>query len=458
MRTTYPQPRYNRPARRLFHGVIAALAVGVLVLVAEAPQASATSSYWTFPPSFSSTYTLSSGFAAYGVVMNAYGTIMYALTNYSGSSYRVEEYVLTTPWNLATANYLKSKNISVTNTPKLTFLTEDGTKMFISEGGNWVIHKYTMSTPWDVNTLSATQDGSPCGNQYLYGSSFALGGTHEVTYCGDGTTKSRDLTTAWDLKSGANSKSIDFGAGNRPEEMSWSPTGTELLGDVPNHSSTIDEFVQYSCTTAYDISTCSINASDVYDYSTTYGQGDQYNGFWPSLDANYIVQVTHAHQTIVNAFAIGTGTTWTYTGTFPASGSYSFPSIPPASQSWIGTIIYPIGKFFSDVMQYLFIPSSTELNYWTQLQTLAAARAPFSYVSQIQTIFSTAPASSSAFPTLSFNLKPTFGIHASISLMSTSMLNTYFNGSVKALFQYMIIFACWLLFGFHVWRTVLTII
>jgi hypothetical protein len=142
---------------------------------------------------------------------------------------------------------------------------------------------------------------------------------------------------------------------------------------------------------------------------------------------------------------------------FPASTTYDFENIPPASSSWVGEILYMAGEYLKDIVEYLFVPADTELAYWTELKDLAQTRAPFSYVVQVQDIFENAASSSAAFPTLSFDMNP-FGLHASVSLISPAGLNTYFTGTVKTLFQYIVIFSLWLLFGFHIYHTVLNLI
>jgi hypothetical protein len=451
MSRLYPQPS-PQAARRLFHGVVAGLVVGVIMLIGAANTLA-----WQFPPTYTSkNYAPSSGYTPYGVVMNGYGTLMFTLTNYSGSSYRVEKYFLSTPWDITTAVYITAKNLTVTNTPKLAFLTEDGTKMYILEGANWDMKEFTMSTAWDISTLTNTETDVPCGNYYPLAASFALGGTHYAVYCGDGTNRSYDLTTAWDLHSGAATASVDFGAGHRLINFAWSDDGVNVFADVINWASgngTDDYFLQLYCSTPYNITTCAPISGDAVSYTATEGGGSNYDGLWASLDADYVMHYSagdagkHIWQ-----WSIASGTTWSYTGIYPPSGSYEFERTASTS-TWWGNIIYDVGRMFSDIFKYLFIPDSTELDYWTQLKTLAQARAPISYVSQFNTIITTAAASSSAFPSFGIDLEP-YGIHASPSLFSLTAVRTYLPTNLLSTFQTLILTALWLTLAFHMFHEV----
>jgi hypothetical protein len=142
---------------------------------------------------------------------------------------------------------------------------------------------------------------------------------------------------------------------------------------------------------------------------------------------------------------------------FPASSTYDFENVPPASSSWIGEILYPIGRFFSDIMQYLFVPSTAVTGQWDDVKTSLNLRAPFSYFNEISDMFSDAAASSSAFPAFSVDLTP-YGIHASPTLFSLQAVQTYMPAGLLTVFQLLMITSLWLALAFHMFHTIKSLI
>lgn len=86
------------------------------------------------------------------------GTKLYIVNN-DGVTEEVEQYSMTTPWDLSTLTYdNKTFTYTTTTDPGGLHISADGTKMYISEdlSGNQIF-QYTLSTPFDVST--ATYDG-----------------------------------------------------------------------------------------------------------------------------------------------------------------------------------------------------------------------------------------------------------------------------------------------------------
>lgn len=67
----------------------------------------------------------------------------------------VEEYTLSTPWDLTTGSNTHTLNVTAQSSNLLTSLTfsRDGTKMYHSTNSN-NIYQYTLSTAWDLSTAS----------------------------------------------------------------------------------------------------------------------------------------------------------------------------------------------------------------------------------------------------------------------------------------------------------------
>ena len=100
----------------------------------------------------------------YGIEFKPDGTKMY-VTGSTGDD--VNEYDLSTPWDVSTASFVQSKGTGDSNQYGLTF-TSDGAKMYTSGATLDRIREWDLSTPWDVSTAVFYQDsgelmGNPSG-------------------------------------------------------------------------------------------------------------------------------------------------------------------------------------------------------------------------------------------------------------------------------------------------------
>ena len=87
---------------------------------------------------------------------NSNGTKMYIL-GYSGDD--VNEYNLPTAWSVNNATYVNGFSVSTQDTnPYGLFFKGDGTKMYVCGGKNDKVYEYNLSTAWDVTTASYYQD------------------------------------------------------------------------------------------------------------------------------------------------------------------------------------------------------------------------------------------------------------------------------------------------------------
>tara|TARA_R110000823_G_scaffold309452_1_gene433656 strand:+ start:797 stop:1777 length:981 start_codon:yes stop_codon:yes gene_type:complete len=106
-----------------------------------------------------------------GLFFKPDGTKMY-VTGTSGDD--VNEYNLSTAWNVTTASYLQTFSVAAQEAwPNAVFFKPDGTKMYIVGLGSPVgdnVYEYNLSTAWNVTTASYSQafsvyadDTSPTG-------------------------------------------------------------------------------------------------------------------------------------------------------------------------------------------------------------------------------------------------------------------------------------------------------
>jgi len=172
------------------------------------------------------------------------------------------------------ATWLPDASVTVTSDPLDVFFKPDGTKLFIIKGGS--LFQYTLTTPWLLSSaniaggtfLSTTLVDTGCTGLFFKpdGLRMFICGTTAVANATVGSAAGEDrvyqysLSTAWDVTTATLlSGSRRFAAADaslpaaetNPAAIHFNSTGTQLfvLG------STLDAVLQYSLSTAYDVST-----------------------------------------------------------------------------------------------------------------------------------------------------------------------------------------------------------
>ena len=193
-----------------------------------------------------------------GMAFSADGTKMYIIGD-NGDD--VNQYALSTAWDIGTASYEKVFSVSSQETvPQSVRFSTDGTRMFIA-GDSWnSIFQYNLSTGFDVGTASysnnslsvASQDSSPHGLAFNNDGTkmYVVGGSNDTIY-------QYTLTTGWDLST-ASYASLSFsvaGACNLPKGIAFNADGTKLY----LASQFEDKIIVYSLSTAFNITTLSLD-------------------------------------------------------------------------------------------------------------------------------------------------------------------------------------------------------
>ena len=139
----------------------------------------------------------------------------------------VNEYALSTAWDISTASHTTFKNIAAQdNNMTGLYLKPDGTKMYTVGIQYDRVHEYNLSTAWDVSTASysqffsvASEDATP---QAIF---FRDDGTRMFVLGGTGDDINQyDLSTAWDISTA--SYSMDTASlGSAPTGMYFKPDG-----------------------------------------------------------------------------------------------------------------------------------------------------------------------------------------------------------------------------------------
>ena len=139
------------------------------------------------------------------------GKVMYVVDN---ATLSIRQYNLTTAWDTSTLQY--DDDFDVSNEDQLRSLAfkPDGTRMYVTGNETEVIQQFTLSTPWDVTTATkdATQSSALTSKEDNPRSiQFHSSGT--IFYIGGGGTDSihkYTLTTPWDVSTLEFSQSYSF--------------------------------------------------------------------------------------------------------------------------------------------------------------------------------------------------------------------------------------------------------
>lgn len=189
-----------------------------------------------------------------GVFFKPDGLKMYVLGT-TGDD--VNEYTLSTAWDVSTATYT---NVSATLTqdtlPNDLSFSPDGTTLFILGLTNDTVYQYSLSTAWDVTTISyasksfsvTTQENAPTGMWMKPDGTtmYIIGTTNDTVY-------QYTLGTAWDVST-ASYASISYGFTAQeptPVAIALSNDGTKMYIIGSNG----DDIWEYTLGTAWDIST-----------------------------------------------------------------------------------------------------------------------------------------------------------------------------------------------------------
>ncbi len=283
-----------------------------------------------------------------GIVFKTDGTKFYITGNTNKTVY---QYSCSTAWDVSTASY-DTKSFSVTTQDTNAnglFFKSDGTKFYIIGGTNDTVYQYSCSTAWDVSTASYdsksfsvnAQDPDPIGLFFKDNGSrlYVIGNTTD-TVC------QYDLPLAWDVvNAGFGAKLFPVNLQETsPTDLTFSSDGTKfyLIGV------TGDTVYQYTCSTAWDITTASFNytSSGAYGRARIGTQETAPQGLFFKSDGTVFYIVGSAADTV---YQYTCSTAWDV-----STASYASKSFSVAVQD--GT---PTGLFFKPDGTKFYIVGST---------------------------------------------------------------------------------------------------
>ena len=155
------------------------------------------------------TYTITHEIYPSGLFFKPDGTRMYVTGSNDDNCI---EYDLSTAWDVTTVSYSREQGTGISGYPRDVFFKTDGTKMYITEDvfgqNDNTIREYNLSTAWNVTTASFSQElqtENPAFNtnvktSQIYGIYFKSDGT-KAFYTGESQDRIAgiELSTAWDI-------------------------------------------------------------------------------------------------------------------------------------------------------------------------------------------------------------------------------------------------------------------
>jgi DNA-binding beta-propeller fold protein YncE len=182
------------------------------------------------------------------------GTKMYVI-GFAGVD--VNEYDLSTAWEVSSASYLQSFSVTAQESlPTGIFFKPDGLKMYVIGFLNDNVNEYNLSTAWDVSTASYLQNFS-VGSQDTVseGVFFKPDGTkmYVIGSTGDAVYE-YDLSTAWNVTTASYLQNFSVTAEEAsPTSIFFKPDGLKMY--VIGSSG--DEVNEYDLSTAWDVTSAS---------------------------------------------------------------------------------------------------------------------------------------------------------------------------------------------------------
>jgi len=191
-----------------------------------------------------------------GIFFKPDGLKMYVLGNYSNE---LNEWDLSTAWDISTATYVQTFSVNSQDTaPYGVFFKPDGLKMYVSGTSGRDINEYNLSTAWNISTsvylqnfsVSAQDDDpvevffKPDGlKMYVVGYSAGV-----IEY---------DLSTAWDISTASFLQSFSVATqATYPQGLFIKPDGTKMYVVGPTTQSVNEYDLSSTLATAtFDTST-----------------------------------------------------------------------------------------------------------------------------------------------------------------------------------------------------------
>lgn len=201
-----------------------------------------------------------------GIAFSPDGTRMY-FVGFSGDD--INEYSLSTPWDISTATYVRARLVGFEDTtPRDVEFKPDGTQMYVLGRTASAILEYSLSTPWNISTATyvrqqsvITGTGETTGTYFPV--QFCLSADGDAAYVvnfENNAVYEYSLSTPWNVSTLAFVQTFSLSAQtSNARDVAFRTNGlqmyvTGLFGDNVA-GFTGGAVYEYSLTTPWDVST-----------------------------------------------------------------------------------------------------------------------------------------------------------------------------------------------------------
>jgi DNA-binding beta-propeller fold protein YncE len=144
----------------------------------------------------------------------------------------VNEYDLSTAWDISSASYLQRSSVGAQDkTPRGVFFKPDGLKMYILGASGRDVNEYDLSTAWDITPASYLQNFSVSAQEISpMGVLFKPDGLKMYIVGVSGQDVNEyDLSTAWDISSASYLQNFSVSAQETsPRGVFFKPDGLKM--------------------------------------------------------------------------------------------------------------------------------------------------------------------------------------------------------------------------------------
>jgi DNA-binding beta-propeller fold protein YncE len=158
------------------------------------------------------------------------GTKMYIVGN-TGND--INEYLLSTAWDVSTASYVQNFSVSTQDaSPTGMSFKPDGTKMYVvgaSVGGK--VYEYNLSTAWNISTASYLQTLDISSYQSGAGGLFFSADGYALFSVGNSSDNVNEfsLSTAWDISTASHVQNFSVSSQETdPSDVFFKSDGTKM--------------------------------------------------------------------------------------------------------------------------------------------------------------------------------------------------------------------------------------
>ncbi len=198
------------------------------------------------------------GTSARGLFFRSDGLKMYVV--FDGNE-TVAEYDLSSAWNISTASYLQNFSVAGQNTqPRGIFFKPDGLKMYVAGGTADEVNEYDLSSAWNISTASFLQVYAIAQDSDVFGLFFKPDGLG--MYITGGTNSSvyqYSLSSAWNISTASFVRSLSVLAQeSSPQSVFFKPDGSVMYVDGNLDNDRVWQYLLSSNQTYY----CIANGTD----------------------------------------------------------------------------------------------------------------------------------------------------------------------------------------------------